>query len=186
MMRRTVVVAHRKRMVAEGIVAALDRYPAIVPVTAVATALEAEQLAERVDAAALDVDLPGARQAAAELRRRGVRVVFITDERDEPRGDREEERRVPLGAPVAALASALVPGVSNGNGSSELTKREREILDLLVEGLAAKQVARSLGISPKTVEHHKARIFRKLRVSNQTAAVSVVLGGGRGGSPLTA
>jgi DNA-binding CsgD family transcriptional regulator len=113
-------------------------------------------------------------------------VVFITDERDEARGDLEVERRVSLGSRIAALASALVPGISNGKGSSELTKREREILDLVVQGLAAKQVARSLGISPKTVEHHKARIFRKLRVSNQTAAVSVVLGGGRGGSRVTA
>ncbi|MGH2661356.1 MAG: response regulator transcription factor [Actinomycetota bacterium] len=184
-MRWTVVVAHRKAMVAEAIGAALDRYDAIVPVAAVATALEAEQRGERVDAAALDVGLPGVRQAASRLRRRGVRVVFITDERDEPPRKREAERRVSLRAPVAALASALVPGIRGGDGSSQLTNREREILGLLAQGLAAKQVARSLGISPKTVEHHKARIFRKLRVSNQTAAVSVALGG-RGGSRLTA
>ena len=184
-MRWTVVVAHRKAMVAEAIGAALDRFDAIVPLAAVTTALQAEQLGDRVDAAALDVGLAGVKQAAARLRRRGVRVVLITDGRDEPRGA-EAERRVSLRAPVAALASALVPGVRNGAGSSQLTNREREILGLVAQGLAAKQVARSLGISLKTVEHHKARIFRKLRVSNQTAAVSVVLGGSRGGSRMTA
>ena len=173
-MRWTVVVAHRKAMVAEAIGAALDRYESIVPVATAATALEAERLGERVDAAALDVSLSGAREAAASLRRRGVRVVFITDEPADP--GRGAERRVSLQAPVSALASALVPGIRNADGRSNLTGREREVLGLLAEGLAAKQVARSLGISPKTVEHHKSRIFRKLKVSNQTAAVSVVLG----------
>jgi DNA-binding NarL/FixJ family response regulator len=38
-------------------------------------------------------------------------------------------------------------------------------------GLAGKQVARHLGISPKTVERHKTRIFAKLGVANQAAAV---------------
>jgi DNA-binding CsgD family transcriptional regulator len=39
--------------------------------------------------------------------------------------------------------------------------------------MAAKQVARHLGISPKTVERHKGHIFAKLGVSNQAAAVHV-------------
>ncbi len=40
--------------------------------------------------------------------------------------------------------------------------------------MAAKQVARYLHISPKTVEQHKTRIFSKLGVPNQAAAVSIV------------
>jgi DNA-binding CsgD family transcriptional regulator len=63
------------------------------------------------------------------------------------------------------------------NATHRLTRREKEILDLVARGLAAKQVATQLGISPKTVEQHKTRIFAKLGVRNQTAAVSVLLGG---------
>jgi DNA-binding CsgD family transcriptional regulator len=45
-----------------------------------------------------------------------------------------------------------------------------EILSLIARGLSGKQVARHLGISRKTIEHHKTRIFAKLGVPNQTAA----------------
>jgi DNA-binding CsgD family transcriptional regulator len=41
-----------------------------------------------------------------------------------------------------------------------------------------KQVARHLGISPKTVEQHKTRIFAKLGVPNQAAAVRMVVAAG--------
>jgi len=49
----------------------------------------------------------------------------------------------------------------------------------VARGFAGKQVASHLGISPKTVERHKTRIFAKLKVPNQAAAVSVVLAAGR-------
>jgi DNA-binding NarL/FixJ family response regulator len=45
----------------------------------------------------------------------------------------------------------------------------------VARGLAAKQVARQLRISPKTVERHKTRIFTKLRVPNQAAAVRAAM-----------
>jgi DNA-binding NarL/FixJ family response regulator len=45
------------------------------------------------------------------------------------------------------------------------------VLVLVAKGLAAKQVARQLGISHKTVERHKTRIFSKLGVPNAVAAV---------------
>ena len=48
--------------------------------------------------------------------------------------------------------------------------REQEILRLVARGRSGKQVARQLGISPKTVERHKTRIFAKLGVPNQAAA----------------
>jgi len=46
--------------------------------------------------------------------------------------------------------------------SSELTPRERELLQLLAEGLTAKQIAKSLGVSVKTVETHRRNIAQKL------------------------
>ena len=52
--------------------------------------------------------------------------------------------------------------------------------------MAGKQIARVLGISPKTVEQHKTRAFKRLGVPNQAAAVAM-LTEGRGGawSPST-
>jgi DNA-binding NarL/FixJ family response regulator len=45
-----------------------------------------------------------------------------------------------------------------------LTSREQEIMVLLAEGLPSKKIAEKLFISPKTVENHRANIFRKLNL----------------------
>ena len=176
-MVRVVAVAHRETMVAEGISAALSRYPWIVSVGATNAASEAERLGARAHAVAIDVELPGAGVAADRLRRGGVRVVFLGE------ADGEEDVRVSTTAPVKALAAALAPaeGSAGLDRSGPLTLRESEILRLAAKGLSGRQVARQLGISPKTVERHKTRIFAKLGVPNQTAAVSIMRDGiGRG------
>jgi len=54
-----------------------------------------------------------------------------------------------------------------------LTKREREILDLMTDGLRHGEIARRLFISPKTVATHVEHILRKLGVHSSTEAVSV-------------
>lgn len=171
---RSVVVVHRSPMVAEGIAAALGRYPWIAPVAAAVEVAEGERRGERADAVALDQYMTGAEGAAARLRRKGVRVVFIGN------GDADDDGvRVPPDASIATLASALVPEAAAVRPPvSRLSPREREVLSLVARGLAGKQVARHLGISPKTVELHKSRIFAKLRVPNQTAAVRVALSDG--------
>src|SRR5690242_12339032 len=51
-----------------------------------------------------------------------------------------------------------------------LSSREREVLDLLVEGLPNKLIARRLEISEKTVKSHLTRIFRELGVTDRTQA----------------
>jgi DNA-binding NarL/FixJ family response regulator len=51
-----------------------------------------------------------------------------------------------------------------------LSAREREVLALLVEGLANKLIARRLDISEKTVKAHLTRIFRVLDVTDRTQA----------------
>jgi len=170
MVSRGVVVAHREAMIAEGIAAALARYPHLVPLAAVTSARDVEGWSERADAVAMDPYLNGAQEAATMLRKRGVRVVFLG-------GSSEDEGlRVSTKMPVASLASALAPEVlPEGRTIPRLTGRQQEILALVARGLPGKQVARHLGISPKTVEHHKARIFAKLGVANQTAAVSLAM-----------
>lgn len=52
-----------------------------------------------------------------------------------------------------------------------LTKREREVLALLGQGLADKEIAAALGISPWTVHGHVKKIFERLGVRTRTEAV---------------
>lgn len=52
-----------------------------------------------------------------------------------------------------------------------LTQREKEVMRLLVEGGSTKIVARRLGLSPRTVETHRARIMAKMRASTISALV---------------
>ena len=47
-----------------------------------------------------------------------------------------------------------------------LTQREREVMNLAVEGLTSKEVAQRLGISYRTVEIHRAHVMHKLGASN--------------------
>ena len=58
---------------------------------------------------------------------------------------------------------------------TNLTGRQREVLDLLVAGLSNKEIATRLGISPKTVMHHTVAIYRVLGVRGRAeAAVAAV------------
>jgi len=66
--------------------------------------------------------------------------------------------------------------------SSDLTRRERQILVSIDRGESVKQTARSLGISPKTVENLQSRLFSKLDVRNRAQAVSHAHGLGLLGS----
>jgi DNA-binding NarL/FixJ family response regulator len=56
---------------------------------------------------------------------------------------------------------------------AELTPREREVLSLLASGRSAKQVARQLVISPRTLGTHVQNILRKLGVHTRTQAVAI-------------
>lgn len=56
-----------------------------------------------------------------------------------------------------------------------LTSREREVKHLLVKGLANKVIAAELGISQRTIETHRASIFRKLEVRNVVELVNYLL-----------
>src|SRR6516225_10029899 len=44
-----------------------------------------------------------------------------------------------------------------------LTQREREVFDLLIEGLPTKLIAERLGITPRTAEHHRATVMHKMQ-----------------------
>jgi DNA-binding NarL/FixJ family response regulator len=58
-----------------------------------------------------------------------------------------------------------------------LTEREREVLDLLAQGLTNKEVAERLVITTNTVKRHLKAIFEKLNVHTRSAATAKVAGG---------
>ncbi|HET7080741.1 MAG TPA: response regulator transcription factor [Chloroflexia bacterium] len=74
------------------------------------------------------------------------------------------ERMLSQPAPVEALNPTPL--------DEPLTPREREVLDLLAEGLSNKLIARRLQISEHTVKFHVSSIYAKLSASSRTEAVS--------------
>ena len=58
---------------------------------------------------------------------------------------------------------------------SVLTRREREVMDLVVDGRANKEVALALGVSLKTVEFHRTNVMKKLDVDGVARLVRLVL-----------
>ena len=60
-----------------------------------------------------------------------------------------------------------------------LTQREREVMTLLVEGLPTKLIAGNLGISTRTIEHHRAAIMHKVQARNISHLVRMTLSIGR-------
>jgi DNA-binding NarL/FixJ family response regulator len=76
----------------------------------------------------------------------------------------------------ANLAETLVPAntnrpPSNGKGRGELTERERQVVQLLSEGLSNKLIADRLGISDHTAKFHVNGVMMKLGASTRTEAV---------------
>lgn len=84
---------------------------------------------------------------------------------------------------------SLTPGDPHGAGiwvfedlsakrrvSAELTPREMEISTLLAEGKTSKLIAREIGLSPRTVEMHRAKLMRKFGASTSSELVHRLLG----------
>lgn len=65
-----------------------------------------------------------------------------------------------------------------GGKISNLTPRELEVLQLVAEGMAHKQVAAELGISIKTVEKHKDHLMKKLDIRDTASLTRYAIGAG--------
>jgi DNA-binding CsgD family transcriptional regulator len=71
--------------------------------------------------------------------------------------------------------------------ASQLSPRQREILDLVAEGRTSKEIAVALGISESTVNWHLANVFTRLGASSRAEAVALAMrsnGGDRVTSPV--
>ena len=60
-------------------------------------------------------------------------------------------------------------------GFAQLTPREREVLQLITNGQSNKEAGRELGISPRTIEVHRARVMEKLGARNTADLMRIVL-----------
>lgn len=58
---------------------------------------------------------------------------------------------------------------------AELTPREHEVMEMVTEGHANKEIAAALGVSAKTVEAHRARVMDKMRASSLAELVRMAL-----------
>jgi FixJ family two-component response regulator len=60
-------------------------------------------------------------------------------------------------------------------GREPLTRREREVLEQFTGGASNKEAGRALGISPRTIEDHRANIMKKLGARNAADLVRIVM-----------
>jgi pimeloyl-ACP methyl ester carboxylesterase len=90
-----------------------------------------------------------------------------------------------LGKFVPRMAAGAAPGGAGGS-LAELTAREREVVELLAQGLGNAQIAAHLALAEKTVRNHITRVFDKLGVESRSRAIVVAreAGFGLGRPPL--
>jgi DNA-binding NarL/FixJ family response regulator len=81
------------------------------------------------------------------------------------------------------VAEAIASGQADKGEIGRLTPREREVMELLVHGLANKEIARELVISTNTVKRYLKSIFEKLGVESRAAAVAQAMSAGLKAQP---
>lgn len=132
-----------------------------------------------LDAALRCCERAGAPSWEALTRLVQARVSLLSQDAAEAVGVLELVQRLCTAMPMPRVqeeadrlaAQAAVMG--RDEGKSRLSERELEVLQLVSGGATNRQVARSLSISPKTVEYHLAGAFRSLGAANRTEAVEL-------------
>lgn len=81
----------------------------------------------------------------------------------------------PMNAHIARKVLNLVAAMGSPQGEYPITRSEKEILQLLVQGHLKKQIAYELGISYHTVDRHLRSIYGKLQVHSRSEAVAKAL-----------
>ncbi|MCH7600256.1 MAG: response regulator transcription factor [Myxococcales bacterium] len=70
------------------------------------------------------------------------------------------------------------PGDSSPSGVAMLTDREREVLQLIAEGLSSKEIANMLGVSLKTIDSHRSNLMEKLDIHKVSGLVRFAIRAG--------
>lgn len=95
----------------------------------------------------------------------------------------EDETSVPAGlsSAIAECLAAVRPVSRDETASARVTRltpREREVLQALVEGNTNKETGKKLGISPRTVELHRAQVMNRLDAGNLAELIQIALAAG--------
>ncbi|MFO1310477.1 MAG: response regulator [Burkholderiales bacterium] len=149
----------------------------------------------KVGCAVIDMRMPG--MSGLELQEWLVEhnntlpILFLTGHGDIPMAVRTIKRGAYdfLQKPVdetqllAAIDSAMSGGASDESVTrtlppavASLSKREREVLDLILDGRQTRAIAEALFISVKTVEFHRSRIHAKLGVASMAELFNLCMG----------
>jgi two-component system nitrate/nitrite response regulator NarL len=207
-----VVVADDHPMFRAGVVAALDSAEDIVVIDQAADAVGALRLAREhlPDVVLLDITMPGgglnaARDITAACP--ATRVVMLTVSEDEDdllaamkagasgyvlKGAGATElvtvvRLVSAGEVYVApaLAWGLLREMSKPRSSplDELSAREREVLELVGEGLSNQEIGDRLSLAEKTIKHYMTNILGKLHVRSRVEAALLAYRERPGGTP---
>lgn len=110
----------------------------------------------------------------------GALSYVVKKDRDDPARVAETLRVAVRGQVVldAALNAQLKEIVSRSHsdptGRATVTVRQREVLELIAEGLGNKMIATALQISTHTVERHVENLLRKFGATNRTELIAIV------------
>jgi DNA-binding NarL/FixJ family response regulator len=195
MSRLRVLLADDHRMVAEGLKSLLEPEFELVGIVEDGRRLLEEAAARKPDVAVVDIGMPRVNglEAIPLLKRAvpGIRVVVVTMHREAAYARRAREagadgfvlKHAAADDLIAAIRAATVDeesGLSRLESSESsapgpLTPRQREIVELVVKGLTAKEIAAVLGLSVRTIEFHKYRAMESLGVTTSAELVRVAL-----------
>lgn len=81
------------------------------------------------------------------------------------------------GALLSVAEHEDTTGAATAEWPADLTRRERDLLALLAEGLTDKEIARRLNLSPSTVRTYNSALYQKLGVTSRTQAIRIAKSG---------
>ncbi len=76
-----------------------------------------------------------------------------------------------LTVPVPQMTTLLGPAIRSPN-QPMLTLRQSEVIALVASGLGSKQIAKRIGVAPRTIDKHLEDAYRKLGTANRTETVA--------------
>ena len=145
----------------------------------------------------LDIRMPeiDGIEVQKRLQERGLTtpIIFITGHGDVPLAVRamrggafdfvekpvhDEELNAAIEAAIASVKrEAIEPDSESRHAErlARLTPREREVMDLVVDGRSSAAIGVILGVSHRTVDHHRARILEKMEVASIAGLIRAVL-----------
>ena len=200
--RPTILIADDHTIVAEGLVKLLSRRFDVVATVADGTALVEAAERFRPDIIIADLEMPSLSglEALERLKKRGVasKFVILTMHREAS----VAARAMRAGASAfllkhsagnelidaidevldgrtylsPAVTKDILAALDEGRGDEiELTRRQRDVLRLIVEGRRMKEIAAILDLSARTVETHKYEMMRVLGVQSTAELVALAV-----------